>query len=1008
MTRITIPFSSGSREDVDPKVMPEGALKRVENLRMRRDGRLGPRNGYTALAVSSAISASTIYFTDLVSFNGRLLALASDRATNGLGNTPPPRDVYEYVNQTQFAWRPTDGDGDSRLGLASEVRDVGRIPSQDSDVNAIDVAAGGGLVCCVSSSSASSDGAKVHIFDPDTDSTILLTSIAESVARVVAVGSVFFIIAADSADDSVPLYRYNPATDSDLVALTDAFAAGAGNLTTFDARTNEAGTGFVVALSRDTPTVSIKLFDSTGTVTQTITGPAVTAVRLSVLQQATRVHLLVVESLPAEVDLYTYLISGGALENSTTGLAGGATTLRQPVMCVTSNSTTTLLVMFEDDGDPIVYQVRIVASSHVADFPKQWDNVRLNSKLVTAGSVTELFGGLFADNADVDTNFLGGVRIISPEQKIVCATDKGLAGIALASRLPSIAYDSTADRYYWARIVNDQDGRGNPVVAEIAFAVRERRQCASIDNQLYISGGAPQIYAGRQVVEAGFLNRPVIISATPSNGSGSITPGELYTLAATFEWYDEQGQLHQSEPSDVAEVTMGGSDDTITVIVTSPLSLRCNSTNEEYGSACKVVIWRSLAAPDKQLLRDKAEVVSVTNFGGSVTVSLTQADSTLADEAVIYTQGASGARSGPNPFVSPLPCRYIWSSSDRLVTAGLLQDCEIQESRAAFPGEPITWAQNLGGIASGPEKVLAVARLDERRIAFTANSILEFSGEGLDINGVGDLGFPRRLPSPGGLYGGRLGWRSLVETQVGVYFQLAADSIFLLPRGGGAPVFVGKPVRDTLRDYPVITSAVYLKTDQLVVFTCNNTGGTTGRALIHDQEHDMWFIDSGTELNGVFSAAEFQGRHVILGSTGLGVSIQDESRPEPVFINQLTATVETGTLYPFGQGGQGQLDEIQLFGEWLGNCTLTASLSFDDGVTYTALTAKTLTSPTYTSGQSITLKWGPQRMRGDRIRIKFVSTAADSNPSAYMIFNYATVDFTPSGRSALRDTAQKG
>ena len=445
---------------------------------------------------------------------------------------------------------------------------------------------------------------------------------------------------------------------------------------------------------------------------------------------------------------------------------------------------------------------------------------------------------------------------------------------------------------------------------------------------------------------------------------------------------------------------MGGSDDTITVVVTTPLSLRCNGTNSDYGGAAKVVIWRSLAAPDKQLLRDNTSTISPGSFGATVTVVLTQSDSSLEDEAVIYTQGASGARSGPNPFVSPQACRYLYASGDKVTSGGLPKDSQIQESRAAFPNEPITWAQNLGGLATDPERVLAVLRLDERRLSLTANGVYETTGEGLDINGVGDLGSPRRLPSPGGLHGGADGWRSIVETAIGIFFQLASDSIFLIPRGGGAPVFIGAPVQSTLASYPFITSATYLKNEQLVCFTCNDlaTSPTDSVVLVYDLSAQQWFID--TDDSGLHASCEYQGRLILLrADSDRTIQFQDTALPPASFITPL---IETGTLYPFGKGGQGQIDEIQLFAEFLGACNVICSLSYDDGANYTALTTKAVTSAAV-----LPIKWGPQQMRGDRVRFKFTTTDL-SGSTAQLAWQFATVDFTASNRSALRNTTQKG
>ena len=999
MPRIIIPFASGTREDVDPKVMPEGALKRVENLRLRRDGRLGVRYGYTALSLVG--QDETIVPYDLTSFNGRLLAFAAPS-----GYTTP-NDIHEFVNQPQFAWRGTDSNSDTRLCPVTSVREVGRVPSQGTSTTVCDVAAAGGLVLMAWQASTTSTGH--HIFNPVTDATLscgITTSYTKP--RVLAVGTVFFALGV--VGTTVTLKKFNPATDNGFVNLTDAFGSGDAILA-LDAATNEAGTGFAVVVARSTPTVTIKLFNSSGTATQTITGPAVTVERMTVFQQAARVHLAVCEA-DDELDLYTYLISGGALENSTLDIGdvgGGEIAERQPGICVAKGSTD-LLITYGEFTAPLsntTYFIRVTPTTHAVVSSRNWDEIAITTKPIQTPEAEMIGVQDFGSNTGTNSIGIIGITGSRPVEMLAVTVDPELASLPDFNHMPALAKDASTGKYYWVKLtVNPGSTAVTPTVAELVFGAG-RRQTAAIDNQLYIAGGAVQIFDTRQLVEAGFQVRPRIVSATPSNSTGALTPNTLYLVCATYEWVDSQGRFHTSELSDVSEVTMGASDDTIAVIVTTPHSLRCNDNNEFYGSAVQVVIWRSLAAPDKQLLRDVTTLVTRTTngWGRTVSVSLLQADSSLEDEGVIYTQGASGARSGPNPFVSPLPCRYIWPSSDKLLTGGLPAVTQIQESRAAFPNEPITWAQNLGGLAAAPESVLAVVKLDEQRYAFTANGIFMFGGDGLDLNGVGDLGTPRRLPSPGGLYGGVDGWRSLVETAIGVFFQMASDSIFLLPRGGGAPVFIGDPVRDTLEAFPVITSATYLKTEQHVCFTCNNSGGTDSVILVYDMTEQQWFVD--TDTTGLIASTELDSRLVILRADNT-IERQNVTHPAAAFI---PTTVESGTLYPFGQGGQGQIDEIQFYGEFRGNCVLTPSLSFNDGKTYTALTAVSLStagSPAYTVGDTVSLKWGPNRMRGDRVRIKFECTALAGAATEGIVYNYAAIDFSGHGRSALRDTNQKG
>lgn len=992
MARITIPFGTGVREDVDPKVMPDGALKRVENLRLTREGRLVLRYGYTAIALTSQRSFNTSLLNlkpyDLASYDGRLLAIGKRSGVGG-GTL---EDIYDYVDEPRYKWRSSSNDQEQRLCPVTNLRDVPGIAAFSSSADRIDVAAGGGRVCLVYNVSSSVVG--VWIADAETHSLLLEQSILNLTApRVVAVGSVFYIAGIASAGTSVPLYRYDPsADDQSFTALTDAYAAGAA-VSLMDMEENEAGDGFSVAIARNaTPAVTIKRFSSAGAAVQTITGPAAVMTQIAVFEQAARVHLVAVETADTHVDLYTYAISSGLIENTTLNLASSLTTVRQPSVNALS---ATLTVAFQDAVNADVVDVVLDASTHTLASTTTEHRQQLNSKLASnAAWGAAFYATLIAEST---TTFAHCLMMSYSGNVVGAFIDRGIAAAGHANTLPSLAKDLSTGKFYWARLVNDGDDRTRAVMTEFEVGSTARRQTCVIDGQLLIAGGVVQRYAGRHLVEAAYPSRPVIITATPSNGAGSLTPSALYAVSCIYEWYDETRRLHQSEPSDVTEVTMGVADDTITLSVQGPLTGRLDGT--EASSSLKIISFQSLAAPDKQLLR---AANANSNNGQALleqSLTLTLSDTDLSDEASIYTQASSGARSGPNAFVSPQPASAIWASASRVLTAQLPNDYQIQESRPPFPNEPISWAENLGGFGAGPERMLAVASLDERRIGWSGNGIYEWSGEGLDINGVGDLGSPRRLPSLGGLYGGatpNLAWRSIVETSIGIFFQLASDSIFLIPRGGGAPVFVGAPVQDTLALYPVITSATYLKNSQVVCFTCNDAGATDSVILVYDIGSEQWFVD--TDTTALLSSCEYQGRLVILRANNT-IELQDAAYPPSSF---LTATIETGTLYPFGKGGEGQIDEIQLFAEFLGACNVVLSLSFDDGATYPVTLTKAVSA-----ASALPIKWGPNQMRGDRVRLKFHTTTL-SGSTAQIAWNFATVDFTARNRSALRTTTQKG
>lgn len=995
MARITIPFSSGAREDVDPRVMPEGALKRVENLRLTREGRLALRYGYSSVALTTqksfASAINNLLPHDLVNYNGRLFAVGAVPLT-----FDGPADFYEYVDEPRYKWRSTSNDLEPRLCPVTKLRNLSNVAAFTQAVSRMDVAAGGGRVCFAYQSS--STVVTVWIVDAVTNSLLLEQSITSLTApRVVAVGSVFFLLGITSAGTAVQLRRFDPSTDDyTFTALTDAFAAGA-TVSLMDAQVNEAGTGFSVAIARNaTPAVTIKVFSSAGAATNTITSLAAVLIQLAVYQQATRVHIVTVEA-DFHVDLRTYVIATGALENTSTDLASTALTDRQPTLI--ADLSTNLAIAFYEKAALDVIKVTLAPATHAGAVVLTGNRHQLNTKLAVGSEFSGLVDGVFygclvAENASTSSHCL----LMDYSLSIVGAfIDKGLAAAGHAEALPNLPKDASTGKFYWARLVNDNDARAIPAITEFEVGSHDRRQMCVVDGQLYIAGGVVQSFAGRQVSDAGFLNRPHIISATPSNVAGSLTPLAQYAIACTYEWLDEQNRLHQSEPSDVTEVTMGAADDTITLSVSGPITSRLRGT--EATTSVKLVAYQSLAAPDKQLLRAANANTNNNQALLEIACTLTKSDTDLSDEGAIYTQASSGARSGPNPFLAPFPATTLWASASKIQSAGLPNEFEIQESRAPFPGEPISWAENLGGRATAFERVLAIVSLDERRIGFTANGLCEWTGEGLDINGSGDLGTPRRIPSPGGLYGGADGWRSLCETAIGIFFQLASDSIYLLPRGGGTPVFIGKEVMDTLAAFPTITSATYVKNDQLVCFTCNNLAANDAVILVYDLNMQQWFVD--TETSALTSSCEYQGRLIILRAANT-IEFQDTSYPASVFI---TPVIETGTLYPFGKGGQGQIDEIQLFAEFRGACNVICSLSFDDGANYTALTTKALTG--LTVGSAVTLKWGPNVMRGDRVRLKFTTTDL-SGATEQLAFHFATIDFTGSDRSALRNSTQKG
>src|SRR5690606_21023628 len=131
-------------------------------------------------------------------------------------------------------------------------------------------------------------------------------------------------------------------------------------------------------------------------------------------------------------------------------------------------------------------------------------------------------------------------------------------------------------------------------------------------------------------------------------------------------------------------------------------------------------------------------------------------------------------------------------------------------------------------------------------------------------------------------------------------FQGRADQIYLLPRGGGAPVAVGHAVEDKLALYPVITSATYLPNDQQARFTCNDSEGSDGIVLIYDVTWREWFTE-GPFGALIAAATKYQDRMVML--LGNVVYQQRTAHPPAAFIQ---SAWRSSVVHPFGLGNLGR------------------------------------------------------------------------------------------------------
>lgn len=955
------PFGRGLHQENDQRLNDAGSPRALFNLVRTKNGRLQARRDYETIAntgtgsgASGTGALTNLRLYDLAEYSGRLVGFGrADFLSMRNHANDATADVFELLEQPTGNWRRAPI---SELPAGTQARLVGRIGRKPNSITTLDVAAGAGLVCLVydvqPELGISSDFTiGVHVFNPESDETVFIGGIGvagvtpATRARVVCVNGVFFIGHVSSTNE-IDLYRFNPASDTALVQLTSPVAAGAA-ITAWDMSPGNDTATFWIAVARTGPTTALRGLNSAGTVTYTTAGPVVLFDGISIFNQVTagteRLHVAGVVNGTLAINLYTYLPPGVAPAVTTLGIGGDL-----------PNSITQIGMSMDPDDPNFMYLTGRPNSAGLLGVVSRGTNIvthavngfcecrnsEHNSKTLVVrnrllvGAMVQEELGFFTHLMLRLSDAITGLGAFRP----VAVFDRFLGHQLTNYHLPQIAHDSTTGLTYMAVGTEDADRRCAPQVLEVKIAGTDRRQTVQLGDVLYIAGSVVMAFEGRMTQEAGgFLTRP-FLPALADGTTGALDVTGTYQVIAVNESRDSKNRRAQSAPSNLRQHTLTGLSDAIVInnaipslTFRGPGNFADNVTPREMHQTPTLVFYRTLNINNGNgtFHLDVSQAGVQILIHDSQSDTLIQSDVDISDNEVLYTQGSRGALSGPLEFVCPDAAGSLCASADRILTGQLINDTQIQESRPLFPGEQAQWNDTAGFFRDVRNRVLAVARLDERRILFTASEIFECDGPGVDDNGLGEIGAPRKLPSDVGLYGGVLGWRSIVEISAGILFQGLANQIYLLPRGGVTPVPVGEQVEDILREYPDISAAVYMQEDQTVRFCCNGLAATpqagTSVVLLFHVRFAEWFVE-GPYAFTIRSAAKAGGRFYLLNSANAVLRQLNTDTPL-VFI---PLEHRSSPVHPWTPGMYGDFDAAWVYGTFLGDCEIRCSVTFDE------------------------------------------------------------------------------
>jgi len=956
-----IPFLPGIREDVDPTSAPPGMLRDAQNVRFGRAGAVYPRRG-----------------TKAVSRNSQNSNLTSSMTPGGTGTFTRTRSPYllagglTWLRDETTEWFTSMGAHSTvvpyrQLGAVVDPGTVGATYGTRKYGVAINSL---GYTCLA----AATVGYLFQIFSPDgqivfEQRTATATVIA---ASVVAVGGTFVCV----YQDGVTLSAFVISNAGSAVSsISFGSTATVGTLVNSNADTGwdiapaSNGTQWYLAFQNAAATLRMDLF--TGTTSAANNTQAVTAADTpcSIYADSSRVWLgwydapATVGSVRHRTFNISTLVAIDAALTLETAIATGGPPLIGPAVSGNGVSATAFAVWRTSQGSTSNYLTgcryrHIAGTGLVGTQHTLWHHHPI-SKPDSSSRVWTVTGNQ-APNCKFQRAILmtlykeGSDSFSANEPMIACArpttgiangTGTGSAqpsALSLKTMFGAIAELNGRNLFAVPEVLRTGSGTTNNSLLQLALlevrtdTAEPIRHCFG-DGETLIVNGQPREFPGRiapgggtQLVkggfETGFAYAPIVLTAT-QGGGGSLTSTGVYSWIFVFEWVDGLGRLQQGPPSVPYNLTLTGVNNSVTFTVTS-LDGSDRQASGSIGDARLVAYRTQNNIPGVYLLETMPTAsVSARDGTGAVTSVSSASDATIGAVAIpLYVS------SGQKDNTLAPAARFGCQSEDRIHLGGGFNPYLSTASKQIFPGNAIAFSDSEAFQIAWPEPLFGMAYQDGSVIGFAETSIYVSGGEGPDDQGNGQFFTPRAICRDIGC----VDWRTIVETARGIFFR-SARGFYLLPRGNGAPIFVGAGVQRTFASTAFPTcfgAAVFCCSEHRTVRWLLSDGSTNTRVAIYDLDA------SETDPQAGWSYDTYTDQLAAIGPWPSGLALIDASFSSSTRIGYL----EQATPAFLGDGSNGQAItsaietcDIRSAGPagWFKLQTATCLMSASDGGTVT-------------------------------------------------------------------------
>ena len=295
-----------------------------------------------------------------------------------------------------------------------------------------------------------------------------------------------------------------------------------------------------------------------------------------------------------------------------------------------------------------------------------------------------------------------------------------------------------------------------------------------LGNNLLIASGELIMYDGANVVEHGFHIWPE--GTTTANGAAGALPAGTYGYQITYEWIDNQGQLHRSAPSPVVQFVADGAHK---CLLTIP---NLGVTNK--GGAVTINIYRT-TVNGSVYYKVTSAIGQASNSPLTATVTYTDdnTDANIISNTPLYTAQELENIAAPSP-------KFLGNYKNRVILVPAESQESFWYSKQVVAGSPVefndSFALNVGTIGGN---LTAVFPLDDKLILGKKSSIYYLVGTGPSPSGENnDFTDPQLI----NVDCGPSNFGSATIVPMGALFQ-SQKGIYLLDRSLGAN-YIGAPV----------------------------------------------------------------------------------------------------------------------------------------------------------------------------------------------------------------------